>query len=132
MKNEEIVLDATDSVLGRLATFAAKNALLGSKVIILNCDRAIILGNKKDLLEDHLAKARKGGVKGPFYPSKAHDIVKRAVRGMLDYKKGRGTEALKRVFCYKGLPPKYAESKKLNIEVKKTLKCIRVGDLEPR
>lgn len=132
MANEEIVIDATDSVLGRMASFVAKKALLGNKVIIVNCEKAIILGNKSDIIKDYIAKRQRGGVKGPFYPSKSAEIVKRAIRGMLTYKKGRGSEAFDRIFCYKGVPQKYADSKKLNVEVKKTIKSFKIENLEAK
>lgn len=128
MMNEEIVIDATNSVLGRVASLAAKQALLGKKVVIVNSEKAIITGNKKDILLDYTSKRRRGGVKGPFYPTKPHAIVKRAVRGMLSYKKGRGEEAFKRIICYGGVPKQYSEAKKLNLKAKK-IKCLRLEKL---
>jgi large subunit ribosomal protein L13 len=129
MKSEEIIIDATDSVLGRVASFAAKQALLGNKVFILNCDKAVILGNKKDIIEDYRKKTRRGEVKGPFFPGTPARIVKRAVRGMLAYKKGRGLAAFKSVLCYGEVPLKYADSKKISVAVKKRIKSLKVEEL---
>lgn len=129
MKNEEIIIDATDSVLGRLCSFAVKKALLGNKVVIVNCENAIILGNRKDILSDFSVKRARGGAKGPFYPTLPKDIVKRALRGMLKYKKGRGDAALRNLVCYGRMPEKYKDSKKLNIETKRTLKCLRLKEI---
>ena len=50
MENE-IIIDATDAALGRMATFAAKQALNGKKVIILNSEDAIITGKKHAILD---------------------------------------------------------------------------------
>lgn len=132
MSDNEIVIDGTNSVLGRLASFAAKQALLGNKVIIVNCKKAIILGNKKDILKDYVAKRQRGGVKGPFFPSKSAAIVKRAIRGMLSYKKGRGADALKNIKCYESLPAKYTEANKLYIATKKTTKMLQIAALESK
>ena len=38
--NEQIVLDAKNTVLGRLASYAAKQALLGKKIIVAIVMRA--------------------------------------------------------------------------------------------
>jgi large subunit ribosomal protein L13 len=132
MTDNEIILDATNSALGRLASFAAKQALLGNKIIIVNSEKAIILGNQKDIIKDFIKKGQRGGVKGPFHPSKSEGVLKRAIRGMLSYKKGRGSDAFKRIFCYRGVPEKYAESKKLNIAVKKTIECLTLSKLETK
>ena len=44
---QEIIIDATNATLGRMASYVAKQALLGKKVIILNSERAIVTGRKK-------------------------------------------------------------------------------------
>lgn len=132
MSDNEIVIDATNSVLGRVASFAAKQALLGNKVVILNCEKAIILGNKQDILNDYISKRQRGGVKGPFQPSQSHLIIKRAIRGMLPHKKGRGLNALRNIKCYKGLPARYLEVKKIIIATKKTTKCLQIAALESK
>ncbi|PIN72869.1 50S ribosomal protein L13, partial [Candidatus Woesearchaeota archaeon CG10_big_fil_rev_8_21_14_0_10_47_5] len=46
-----IIIDANNLVLGRLAARAAKLCLMGEKVSIINCEKAVISGNKKQLLE---------------------------------------------------------------------------------
>ena len=45
-----MIIDAKDMIVGRFATVAAKKALLGEKVDIINCESAIITGNKKNLI----------------------------------------------------------------------------------
>jgi large subunit ribosomal protein L13 len=98
-------INADGLILGRLATRVAKLALSGDIINIINCEKAVISGNRKDIRAriDHL---RDMGTpfKGPFYPSKAERIVKRAIRGMLPYKQERGRMALKRVKCYDNQP----------------------------
>ena len=47
---KQIIINATDGNLGRIASYAAKQALLGKEIIILNCNEAQITGNPKTIL----------------------------------------------------------------------------------
>ena len=134
MVNEkEIVIDATGATLGRLASFAAKQALLGNNIAIINSEKAIITGNKKDIFDEYIARRQrgKGSAKAPIFPSKAEHIVKRTVRGMLAHKKARGNDAFKRVRCYEGTPKNYESGEKLNM-ISKSLKSITIRELSTR
>ncbi len=98
-------IDAKNLILGRLATVAAKKALLGETINIINCEKAVITGNKKFILSEFKRKRDMGiPSKGPFYPRSADMIVKRTIRGMLPYKQEKGRLAFKRVKCYIGSP----------------------------
>ena len=95
MTDEEILIDGSQGVLGRVCTYAAKQALTGKKVIIVNCDDLIVSGNKDNILERYNRKRARGGdaQKGPYFPRLPKDIVRRTVRGMLKYKKVFGSRA---------------------------------------
>ena len=41
------IIDGKNAVLGRLASFVAKEALKGEEIVIVNCDEIMITGNKK-------------------------------------------------------------------------------------
>jgi len=114
---QEIVIDAGGSILGRLASFAAKQALLGKKVIIVNCDSALITGRKRMIIGEYGIARRRGSISlnGPHFPKPAARIMKRTIRGMLSYNQGRGLAALKRIVCYPNIPQEYASSKKISI-----------------
>ncbi len=100
-----IVINAEGKILGRLAAFAAKQALLGEEVRVVNCEKAVVTGSPKRVLEDYRRKRERGVPrKGPFFPKQSDRLVRRTIRGMLPYKKPRGAEAFKRVMCYKGVP----------------------------
>jgi large subunit ribosomal protein L13 len=112
MKSTEknLVIDATNATLGRLASFAAKQSLLGKSVVIINCENAIIAGNRRMIIEQYKkAKVRGGGwaLKGPHFPSVPEKIMKRTIRGMLSFRQGRGLEALKRIMCYNSCPSEF-------------------------
>ena len=123
MEQKEIVIDATETILGRLASYAAKQALLGKKVTILNCARVIVTGNPKSIQNHYYERRNRGGAnfKGPYFPQQPFRIVKRTIRGMLPYRRGRGQDAVKNIICYDNVPEKFQEAKMEKV-VQKPLK----------
>lgn len=126
-----LVIDAKHATLGRLASFAAKQSLLGKNIIIVNCSEAIITGARRTIIEEYGIMRRRGGasLRGPFFPKSPARIVKRTIRGMLSHRQGRGLEALKRVKCYDQTPEEYKESKKLIAGKEKTRSLISLSEL---
>lgn len=113
----DIVIDACDLVVGRMASYAAKQALLGNVINIINCECAIFTGKRKSVLEDFRGKFSRGEFKkGPFISRLADRIVKRVVRGMLPYKQERGRNAYKRVMCYVGVPENLKDAKTISLK----------------
>ena len=110
------IIDGTGAVLGRLASFVAKQALQGEEFVILNCGKVIITGNKK-MVKSEFAETRTkvgSGQKGPKVSRTSEKIVKRSIRGMLpNHRKGRGKEVLGKIKCYSGVPKEFEESKKI-------------------
>ncbi len=130
-----MIIDGTNLILGRVATVAAKRALEGENISIVNCEKIIITGRKALLLKEFKARQDRGhALKGPFYPKMPDRIVKRVIRGMLPYRKLRGKEALKKIRCYIGLPDEFKNQKLESIEDAnasklRTLKYITINDL---
>jgi len=122
-----MIIDATNLILGRLAAIVSKNALLGEKVHIVNCENAVITGTKGEILARYKEKRERGTFKGPLFYRKPSMFVRRAIRGMLPYKKGKGSDAFARIKCYQGVPENL-KSKELksfeNIDVTKR-ECYR-------
>lgn len=123
-----VIINAEGKILGRMASYAAKSALLGEKVIIVNAEKALISGSKKNFM---MEARRKIGIRnwgnprrGPFLMSRPDNFVRRTIRGMLPYSKNRygarGREAFKRIFVFIGVPNnKYIEKiTKEHIEIK--------------
>ena len=129
--NKEIVIDATQATLGRLASYAAKQALLGKKVTIVNCSDVIITGKKATTIREYKETRQRGGSsqKGPFFPKSPERIVKRTIRGMISYKKGRGEDAMKRIMCFSNLPEKFKDSKKITAGKEKKTITTKLSDL---
>lgn len=126
-----IIIDGKNAVLGRLASYAAKQALRGEEVRVINCEEIIISGNKRSIQRDiEEKKSRTGHSKRDPRHSKLSDkFVKRTIRGMLpDHRLGRGKQALKRIKCYKGLPKEFEEAKKITMENKSLVKYSKVKE----
>jgi large subunit ribosomal protein L13 len=98
-------IDAENLVAGRFATVAAKNALLGEEVEIINCSKAVISGSRKEIFADYMRKQKMGTHrKGPFYFRQPDRFVKRLIRGMLPHRQEKGRLALSRIKCFSGIP----------------------------
>jgi len=129
---DEIIIDAEDCVLGRVAAYSAKKALQGKKIIILNCDKAIVTGDRKMVQEEFRQKFVRGGnaQKGPYVSSNPVLIMKRALRGMLPHKRERGRIAAKNIMCFNDTPLEYASAKKENLKRDIQCKYIRLSELK--
>ncbi len=104
----KIFIDADDTVAGRLASYAAKQAINGDEVIIINAEKAIVSGNREYLLERYYQRITRGMPNtGPFYPRNCKRLLKRIIRGMLPYKEERGRMALKRIKVFEGTPEQF-------------------------
>ena len=131
-----MIIDATNMILGRMLSFAAKQALLGQKVDITNCEKAVISGNKVDVFHKYWYRARDmgGPRKGPFMPRMPDRFVRKVVKGMLPLNIDRGKEAYKRMMCYIGVPEEFKGKPTVKVpgaDVSKltTLKKVSVGDI---
>ena len=111
------VVDATGMALGRLASQVATvirgkhkptftpNVDMGDYVIVLNCDKVVLTGNK---LEDKMYTYHTGYVGGlkqiPYkkmMETKSDVVVYEAVKGMLPHNK-LGAKMIKKLRVYKG------------------------------
>jgi large subunit ribosomal protein L13 len=100
-----VVINAENLILGRLASHTAKLLLKGEEVTIVNAEKVIISGSKKQVIADYYQKRKVGSArKGPYYPRMPDRIVKRTIRGMMPYKKPSGKAALKNLKVYIGVP----------------------------
>jgi large subunit ribosomal protein L13 len=127
-----IVIDGKNAVMGRLASFAAKEALKGDEIAIVNCEQIIITGNRNFIEQNFREKREKigSGQKGPKVSRTNEKIVKRAIRGMLpDHRLGRGKVAFQKIKCYVGVPPEFKDSKKRTFNHEDKLKYIKVKDM---
>ncbi|KYH26742.1 50S ribosomal protein L13 [Halalkalicoccus paucihalophilus] len=100
----DLVVDARDCILGRVASQVAEAALSGQRVAVVNAESAVITGNDDDIMSVYQKRAEVGSDRGPYYPKRPDGLMKRAIRGMIPYKTTRGREAFENVRVYVGNP----------------------------
>lgn len=108
------IIDATDMIMGRMCSQAAKMALLGEHIVIINAKNAIISGRRNQILEKyvHLRHIRNlsNPRRGPFHGSRPDTFIRQKIRFMLP-KNARGAEALSRIHIYITKIPKVKRNK---------------------
>ncbi|MEM4282275.1 MAG: 50S ribosomal protein L13 [Candidatus Woesearchaeota archaeon] len=110
----EINIDAANAIAGRVASYAAKQALLGNTIRIVNCEKAILSGSRRWHINRYNRLINVVGQPqyGPFISRMPDRLLRRIIRGMLPRKKARGRAALKRIRCFIGVPASF-EGKQL-------------------
>lgn len=115
-----MIIDGENLILGRTASVVAKKLLGGEKIKIINAEKMVITGSKNDIFGRYKERRERRNLanprKGPHYPKDPERIVKRAIRGMLPYRKPKGREALKRVRVYAGIPEALKNEKAIKLE----------------
>lgn len=111
-------------ILGRLASIAAKQALLGEEVRVVNAEKVIISGARKIIMERELQKRKSKGhpLRSQTYSRLPDRFVRRSIRGMLPWKTARGKEAYHRIFCYRGVPAEFAAAGLVKLETESVAK----------
>ena len=111
------VIDASGLVVGRLASIVARRLLDGEDIIIVNAEKALITGDRKDILAEFKWRREVGSTsKGPYYPRRPDRILQRAIRGMVPHKRPRGKTAMKKLKVYVAVPPEFKDKKMEKIQ----------------
>lgn len=112
------VIDATGASAGRLASYVAKRLLAGEEVHLVNAEKATISGTKEAVMARFNFKRDVGTTrKGPFYPRMPHMMMKRTVRGMLNYQElSTHRAAYKRLKAHIGVPDELSGATPIVIE----------------
>jgi large subunit ribosomal protein L13 len=132
---ERIFIDAENQVAGRLASRAAKEALKGKHIFIVNAEKAIITGNPKFVIKRYYEMVNRGDpYHGPFYPKIPDRMLKRIIRGMLPHRKPNGRKAFLRVRVYNSIPEEFLKENFQRQEAGNRLssKFITLGKLSER
>jgi len=121
LASEVLYVDASDQIVGRLASHVAKMLLNGYKVIVFNAEKSVLSGDKQRIVEKFRKRYSRRTLKNPEKlghrePRTPHGILRRAIRRMLPYKKARGREAFKRLRVYSGIPELPNNAKILKFE----------------
>ena len=96
----DVVVDARDCIVGRVASNVAQRALDGEGVAVVNAESAVITGNEESTMDVFRKRVAVGAESGPYYPKRPDGILKRSIRGMLPYKSTDGREAFENVRVY--------------------------------
>merc|ERR1712031_58635 len=112
-----VVIDGRGHLMGRLASFVAKETLLGQKVVVVRCEDLVISGsfirNKLKLLMKRNKRMNTNPKKGPFHHRSPSDMFLRVVRGMIPHKLYRGSAAFQRVKAVEGVPEPFDQVKRV-------------------
>merc|ERR1711904_414056 len=125
-----VVIDCRGHLLGRLASFVAKEALAGQKIMLVRAEEINISGsfirNKLHLLMRKQKRMSTNPKKGPFHHRSPADMLMRTIRGMVPHKLYRGSAAFQRVKAVDGCPAPFDKVKKMVVP-----SALRVTRLRP-
>ena len=122
----EILVDATGCIAGRMCSHVSKLLLKGNRVTIVNSEKAMLSGNRYktiDLYKEFLEiNSVTNPIHGPFHPRRPDTKTKTS-----------GIEAFKRLRVYIGIPDQFMNKKAEFFEDSKITrppaKYISVGDV---
>jgi large subunit ribosomal protein L13 len=130
-----MIIDAENLILGRMASFAAKKLLEGENIIVINAEKAVIIGNRDYIFNRYKQRIDRADIanprKGPHFPRTPEGIVRRAIRGMLPFRKHRGRAALQNLDVFQGIPEKYKKADDVPIDniLEKTARYTTIGEI---
>lgn len=120
MADQQIVVDGTNLLAGRLGSNVAKMLLQGNRVSIVNCEKIMISGRRRNIIQNYKDFLSIASIlhpeHGPYHPRRPDTIIAKMVRGMLPRKKPSGQAAHKRLRTYIGVPAQLRSSKKITLD----------------
>lgn len=123
MASQQIVVDGTDLLAGRLSSSVAKLLLQGNHVTVVNCEKIMISGNRRNIVKNYKTFLEIASIlhpeHGPYHPRRPDTMIAKMIRGMLPRKKPSGWAAYKRLRTYIGVPSGLGSSKKTVFETAK-------------
>jgi large subunit ribosomal protein L13 len=109
--SKQLVLDAKNQIVGRLASYAAKQAIEGYMVVVLNAEKAVISGRRSNVIEEAKRRLRTRTLghqeNAPVHQRRPDLYFRRVIRGMLPWSKPKGRAAYHRVHVYMGVPEEF-------------------------
>jgi len=140
MPEKPVIVDCRGHLLGRLASYIAKELLNGRKIVCVRTEDINISGSLfRNKLKFHLFLTKRMNTnprRGPFHFRQPSRILWRTVRGMIPHKTQRGAYALGRFKVFEGVPHPFDKMKRVvvpgalrNLRLKPGRKFCRLGDL---
>ena len=120
MSSRPIVVDGSDLIAGRLCSNVSKLLLKGNHVSIVNCEKIMISGNRRNIIGEYKDFLKIASIihpkHGPFHPRRPDTIITRMIRGMLPRDKPSGQAAFKRLRAYVGVPQEIKSLEKIQFD----------------
>lgn len=135
--DNNIVIDGTNLIAGRLSSHVAKLLLQGKKVAVVNCENILISGKKQAIITEYKKFLKIASIlqpkHGPFHPRRSDRIIIKMIKGMLPNKKPSGKNALSNLRTYIGFPKNIKSINRLelkNVKINKpTTYYIKMSEL---
>ena len=106
--NTPLIIDANNAIAGKIAVLAAKTALEGNTVKIINSEKAIMTGDSEFIVKRYYNKRLQKNKANPEesfkLPRRPDLFLKKIIKGMLPKHNKKGSDAEKRITCYYGNP----------------------------
>jgi len=126
-----MIIDATNTVMGRLAAQVAKLLLKGETIEVVNIEKTVLSGEPAKIIEKY-RKRRKiqykaNPEKSAKWPRRPDYLFKRVVQGMLP-KNRTGETAVKRLTAHVGVPKEFESDNAARLKTKAatTLQCKQI------
>jgi large subunit ribosomal protein L13 len=104
---QNIIVDGTNMIAGRLCSHVAKLLIDGNRVSIVNTENVMLSGDRDAIIKSYRKFLEIASINnpkfGPFHPRRPDTMITKMVRGMLP-KKPSGKTAFKRLRAYLGVP----------------------------
>jgi len=104
---QNIIVDGTNMIAGRLCSHVAKLLINGNRVSIVNTENVMLSGDRDAIIKSYRKFLEIASINnpkfGPFHPRRPDTMITKMVRGMLP-KKPSGKTAFKRLRSYLGVP----------------------------
>ena len=100
MNRKLVVIDAKGHLLGRLASYVAKQLQTGQRIVIVRCEKTLMSGihfsHKLKVMDFLRKRTSTNPKKGPIHQKAPSRMVWRVIRGMLPHKTPKGAAAVGR------------------------------------
>ena len=113
------IIDGENCILGRLASYVAKEAINGEEIRIVNVQKIIITGtSRKAIMTKYKHKINLRNIANPEHSpgfSRRPDyIVRKTIWGMIPHN-NRGTAAYKRIKAYIDIPKEFEKKERIKV-----------------
>jgi large subunit ribosomal protein L13 len=106
-----MIIDGNNMVAGRLASKVAKEIKNNENIIVLNCEKIMIVGNNSAIMPKFQqrvdASVKSNPHYGPKYDRIPSKMFRRMVKGMLPNKSRTAERMIKQLETFNDIPEKY-------------------------